>query len=322
MNGEPRGARFWLRLGGTLLMLVLLIVLLLQQDWQELLAAFRRISLGRLALATLLMFVSRTAVGLRWHVLLRTANAPVHANESVRITYAGLFSSNFLPTTIGGDVVRLFGAVQMRIDPATATASLVMDRLVGMAGMALFLPIAFARLAEIGLPALLQQPSSMLWGFSFAAIPAAGMLRSGWEKIVKFVRRTLADMATWLKQPGSLLRSLLFTLIHQAALYTTIWLLLDGMGEPVGWWQIGGIWSFVYFVTLLPVSINGYGLQEVSTTLLYANMGGISSEASITLALLVRAITVLVSLPGALFAPAIIAASRKNPLPEAAKEQA
>jgi len=322
MNREPRGARFWLRVGGTLLMLALLVILLLQQDWQELLAAFRRISPLRLVLATLLMFVSRTAVGLRWHVLLRSAKAPVNVNQSVRITYAGLFASNFLPTTIGGDVVRLFGAVQMRIDAATATASLVIDRLGGMAGMALFLPIAFVRLSQIGLPALLKKPSVLLWGFSLAAIPAAGWLRSTWEKVIGFARRTLADMATWLGQPGSLLRSLVFTLVHQAALYTTIWLLLDGMGEPLDWLQIGGVWSFVYFVTLLPISINGYGLQEVSTTLLYANMGGISMEASITLALLVRAITVLVSLPGALFAPGIIAASRKQPLPETTKEQA
>jgi hypothetical protein len=246
----------------------------------------------------------------------------VTAAQSLRVTYAGLFSSNFLPTTIGGDVVRLFGAVQMRIDAATATASLVVDRLVGMAGMALFLPIAFARLAQIGLPALLEQPASSLWNFTFAAVPLAGLLRSLWLKVLGFARRTVSGMAVWLKQPASLLGSLGFTLVHQAALYTTIWLLLDGMGEPVGWLQIGGIWSFVYFVTLLPISINGYGLQELSATLLYARMGGISTEASITLALLVRTLTILVSLPGALATPAILAQSRAAANPPPGEEPA
>lgn len=322
MNAQPRGARFWLRLSGTLLMLALLVVLLIQQDWQELLAALQRISPGRLVIALLLMFVSRTAVALRWHVLLGSGRNPVKVEQSLRVTYAGLFSSNFLPTTIGGDVVRLFGAVQMRIDAATATASLVMDRLVGMAGMALFLPIAFVRLVQIGLPTLLQQPGSSLWNFTFAAVPLAGMLRTAWQKVLGFMRRTMADMTVWIHQPKSLLLSLAFTLIHQAALYTTIWLLLDGMGEPVGWLQIGGIWSFVYFVTLLPVSINGYGLQELSATLLYARMGGISTEASITLALLVRTLTILVSLPGALFAPGILSSSRSPAAQNPSEDQA
>ncbi len=76
--------------------------------------------------------------------------------QSLRITFAGLFASNFLPTTIGGDVVRLAGAIQYRLDAATSTASLVVDRLVGMAGMAMMVPFS--------LPSLLSYRDASLQG--------------------------------------------------------------------------------------------------------------------------------------------------------------
>jgi len=65
--------------------------------------------------------------------------------ETLRLTFAGLFANNFLPSTVGGDVVRLAGAMQARYDSAISAASLVIDRLVGMAGMTLFLPLICSR---------------------------------------------------------------------------------------------------------------------------------------------------------------------------------
>ncbi len=72
--------------------------------------------------------------------------AKISFRQSLRITFAGLFASNFLPTTIGGDVVRLAGAIQYELDAATSTASLVVDRLVGMAGMAMMVPFSLPSL--------------------------------------------------------------------------------------------------------------------------------------------------------------------------------
>jgi glycosyltransferase 2 family protein len=225
--------------------------------------------------------------------------------DSLRITYAGLFASNFLPTTIGGDVVRMAACLQLRFDAAVSAASLVVDRLVGMAGMGLVVPWGLARLAEVGLPAF-SAPESAL-------PPLAGLAWAGrlGAKAMEFVRRILANFQLWAKRPRALVLGLFFTLIHQICLYISIRLMLDGVGEPISWLRIGGIWSLVYFITLLPVSINGYGVQEISTTLLYAHLGGISTEAAAAVALLQRVVQMAASLPGAFFAPGIMAASRK-----------
>jgi uncharacterized membrane protein YbhN (UPF0104 family) len=96
---------------------------------------------------------------------------------------------------------------------------------------------------------------------------------------------------------------------------------LVGMGEDVPFWLIVGLYSLVYFVTLLPVSVNGYGVQEVSMTFLLTSLGGVSMNGSLTSALLFRTLMMAASLPGALFVPAMLAYSRETP-PETGKGDA
>jgi glycosyltransferase 2 family protein len=148
----------------------------------------------------------------------------------------------------------------------------------------------------------------------------AGWVGAVWKKLIDFTRKTLSNFGLWTRHPGALGLSFLFTCLHMLCLFTSIWMLLDGMGQSISWIQVAGIWSLVYFITLMPVSVNGYGLQEISTTLLYVRLGGLSTEASVTIALLVRTLQMVTSLPGAFFVGGILAARQeKKPdvLPEA-----
>ncbi|NTV35508.1 MAG: flippase-like domain-containing protein [Anaerolineaceae bacterium] len=307
---EKKDKQFWLRLAGTLVTMGLLAWLLWQQGWGQITDAFQRIAWWRFAVALVFTLLSRVAVTLRWHILMRASERPVRFTQSLRLTFAGLFASNFLPTTVGGDVVRLAGAIQLGFDSAVTTASLVVDRLIGMAGMALALPWGFARMFSIGLPALLKPEST--GSNSLVAITLPPVIIRLLEKSKVFIRRMFANISLWVRKPASLVLSLLFTLLHQLCLFLSIWFLLDGMGEPIPFMWVAGVWALVYFITLLPVSINGYGLQEISTTLLYTRLGGISPEASVTVALLVRTLQMLASLPGAFFVPGIVAARKRD----------
>ncbi len=89
--------------------------------------------------------------------------------------------------------------------------------------------------------------------------------------------------------------------------FSTVWLLLRGMGEDIPFWLVMGLWSATYFVTLLPISINGLGVQELAMTYFYVSIGGISASSGLTLALMMRVLQMIASLPGAFFIPNIIA---------------
>jgi uncharacterized membrane protein YbhN (UPF0104 family) len=301
-----------LRAAGTLLALVLLVFLLSQQGWGEILAAVRRIPAWRLLLAFGLMLGSRFAVSARWHVLLRSAEMPVSFGQSIRITFAGLFASNFLPTTIGGDVVRLGGAVQLKFDAAVSAASLIADRLVGMAGMAMVIPF--------GLPRFLQQAgtgrsllnSGLVLCAGLTSLPGHRWFNKAWERGGRILQKIPGALSLWLKRPRALLAALFFSWIHMICLFLVITQLFSGMDQHISFWLTGGLYAIVYFITLLPISINGYGLQEVSMTFIFTNLAGAAMGTGLAAALLFRTLMMIASLPGAAFVPGMLSSRQEQ----------
>lgn len=91
-------------------------------------------------------------------------------------------------------------------------------------------------------------------------------------------------------------------------LFGSIYLFLDNLGSHISFWMIAGLWSLTYFITQIPISINGYGLQELSFTFLFSHVAGVSPAVSLTVSVLIRAYLIIASLPGALFLPSALAA--------------
>ena len=277
-----------LRGTGTVLAIVLLVVLLYQSGWEDVSTALKRISFWNLVLAFGCIVLSRLCITARWYVLLRSGGVKIPFKDAASLVFTGLFANNFLPTTIGGDVVRLAGAMQMGYDRAVCLASIAADRVVNMVGMSLASPLG-------------------LWQL-FAAGPLQSLALAGlWQKGRDFLLKTLQALTLWLKKPASLLAALGFALLHMLCSFGANYLLLHGMGEGLALWKVIGLFSLAYFVTLLPVSINGYGWSELTITVLLSQIGGVSVPASAAVAVLHRLLMILVSLPGAFFLPGVLA---------------
>jgi glycosyltransferase 2 family protein len=279
------------RMLGSLLALALLIILIEEEGDGELFSALRRVSLWYFLLGFGALFISRLFAVTRWHVLLRSASVDIPFLRSMMLTFTGNFSSNFLPTTIGGDVARLAGAMQLGYDRAVCLASLVVDRLIGMAGMGLALPL--------GLVPVFSIPGGAVQSIALSTL---------YERTKQFIRRTFESFSIWLKKPLALTGSLFATLGNQAFIYLAIYFLLMGIDHHVPYWLVAGLYTLTYFVTLIPISINGLGVQELSMTFLLTQFGGLTPSESATIALLTRLLFILASLPGAFFLPSILAA--------------
>lgn len=280
---------------GSILALVLLIVLIEEEGDGELFSALRRVSLWYFLAGLAALFISRLFAVIRWHILLRSAGVNLSFFRSMMLTFTGNFSSNFLPTTIGGDVARLAGAMQLGYDRAICLASLVTDRLIGMAGMALALPLGLIPVLSAG-----------------SGVAQSAAVTGLFQKVADFSRRMFDSFSIWLKKPLALMTSMLSTLGNQAFIYLAIYLLLVGIDHHVPYWLVAGLYTLTYFVTLVPISINGLGVQELSMAFLLSSFGGLTSSESATIALLTRLLFILASLPGAFFLPSILAAMNEN----------
>jgi len=296
MHWLANNRRLLLRILGTLLATGLLFLLMREEGWDEIVRALRQISWERMSWAIGLVLVSRLFVATRWYVLLRAGDVRISVADAAALTFTGLFANNFLPTTIGGDVVRLAGAMRLGYDRAVCLASIAADRLIGMLGMVLTLPLGL-------IPALHSVGQGAAQSFALAALVSRSL---------GFVRRTLQTFSMWFSKPFALLAALGCTWGHMLCTFLTIYILIEALGNHVSFWLIAGLWSLAYFVTLVPISINGYGVQELSLTFLFSTVAGLTTATSLTIAVLVRALYVAVSLIGAFYMPGILAAVDKG----------
>ena len=289
-----------IRVLGSILALALLIVLLEEEGDGKLFSALRRVSIGYFLAAIVTLSISRLFAAARWHILLKSAGVEIPFLRSIMLTFTGNFSSNFLPTTIGGDVARLAGAMQLGYDRAVCVASLVADRLIGLAGMSLALPLGLIPVLSLG-----------------NGVSQSVALSALFQKGVDFAKRTFESFSIWLKKPLALSGSMLATFGNMVFIYLAVYLLLLGIDHHVSYWLVAGLYTLTYFVTLVPISINGLGVQELSMTFLLTQLGGLSPSESATVALLTRLLFIITSLPGAFFLPSILAAmNEKKSQPE------
>jgi len=170
-------------------------------------------------------------------------------------------------------------------------AFIAADRVIGMFGMFMVAPLGLIYSWNV-------LPANPL-GLSFFAFL---------QKPLAFIKRTFLTFSIWLKKPGSLFLSLAFSWIHMICLFGSIYVFLNDLGSHVSFWMIAGLWSLTYFITQIPISINGYGLQELSFTFLFSHVAGVTPAISLTVSVLIRAYLVIASLPGALFLPSALAA--------------
>jgi hypothetical protein len=123
--------------------------------------------------------------------------------------------------------------------------------------------------------------------------------------IIQWTRRFAEALQLWWQQPLSLFLALSASMIGVFSHLVGIWILAGGLGMDVSLVDVAGVAALTYFLTIVPVSINGYGIRELAIVGLYTQAGSTPEQAS-ALALITRAYFLLVSLPGAVWAGKVI----------------
>ncbi len=226
-------------MAGTIVSIAIMVYLLSKVGWREAWETVSQLAWWRIGVILVLVFVSRFATYFRWQALLSVQDEKVSAVEVLKLTFAGLFASNFMPTTIGGDVFRLAGAIRLGgIDSALATASLIADRIVGMTGMTLVLPLAIPNFVAY-IKENQTAPETIRYIPLLMSVNLNGeesdkqkipFFKRLIQKLKNGLKKLRESFAYWLKNPKSLIKALGFTLIHQLAIYLIITVLINGMG--------------------------------------------------------------------------------------------
>lgn len=288
LTSTARGGWVWrLRILGTIGSLALLGWLIAQQDWDALIGYARGLPALSLALGLGLIAVGQLCNVGRWLVLLRGQQIGMSYFQAARLAFAGLFASNFLPSTIGGDVVRILGASRASHSRLPGAASVVMDRAVSVFGMLFLLPFSAPLIG-----------SFFAGGRAFAGPSVASILPGTWLRQTR--DRVRATLAPWARHPATLALALAVSWAGVTCYLLAVWAVARGLAIDVNLAQVAGATGLTYLMTLVPISINGFGVREAGILALYVQMGATAEQAS-ALALITRGLMMLVSLPGAVW---------------------
>ncbi len=284
-----------LRWGGTLITSALFIWLLWNQDWPTMWLTLRHMQFWIFPLAFGLYFLGVLFNALRWYMLLRAQQINVSFAEILKIVLVGNFASNFLPSTIGGDSVRILSAARFA-GWGLSVASVVVDRVLNMIVMLTLMPISLGVVKAAGMLKVMQSAGKL--AISGAALPA--LIEKIRRLAFHWLRQIYDAVMVWRNRPGTVLWAFTFSWAARMVVYYGVWVLGQELHIQASYMQVVAIGTITYVVSLLPISVNGLGLREVTMSAMYIQLGASIEQAS-TLVMLTRFILMIETLPGALW---------------------
>lgn len=262
-------------------------------DWQEIRQAGGHMRFGFWVAALALYLGIQMISGLRWRLLAKPLGYEGSVWQFTGFYFIGMFFNLFLPTSVGGDVVRawyLGGGSEL-----SAFLSVLVDRLSGLVVL-LGLACVAVSLCPIALPGWIV---ASVWCAAGAA-SASGLLApllirksSRFEK----ARRMAESSRVYLNRPRLLLGTTALSFFIQAGNVMLVWLVGQAVRAPV---PASYYWIMVPMVTLLtmlPISMNGMGIRE-GGTILFLTPLGVSHATALSLAVLWFAVFTVASLVG------------------------
>jgi hypothetical protein len=295
--------RFWIQILGSLVSGGIFVWLLAGQDWSLALNNLRNLPLW-LVLASLgFFFIGLLANAWRWQVLLHARGIRVAFGTLVKVVVSGAYASNFLPSTIGGDSFRIVSGKGFSENSAAVVSSVVVDRLIGFLSWVLFLPLPAI---VFDLPMLIGR--SLTESSGVAAVFGTfgkGFLSRLNQFRIDGISLASGEFDEWRRHPGPIFWAMIISWISLLAVFVGVWSLARGIGIDVHFHEVIAVSSIAYLLTLLPISVNGYGIREITVTTLYVQLGSTLEQAA-SLALLTRILSLIRTLPGLYWLPKVL----------------
>ena len=277
---------------------VILLVVLLRFnkiDLHELIQDIRGADKPLLVLAFFIFFSSYVLCLFRWAMLLGALKIHLPFKRVIISFGGGIFFNLFLPSTIGGDLMRSIDLAAHTQRPKQVIATVFLDRLSGYTGLVIMAlsalvlgwgsirdkSVVFSILAIAGILVFIL--FVLFNRFLYSKIswllerPDAGRLRESLKDLHQ-------EIHYFRDHKKVILQNVLLSILIQAGGPLTFFVIALSLGL-----KIELIYFFIFLpiigaITLLPISIGGLGLREATTTIFFAKVG-VDSHAAIAMSL-------------------------------------
>lgn len=261
-----------------------------------------------LVVALALTFVGVVLAAVRWQRVLAAVGLTARVPTLLGHYLTSSFLGNFLPSTIGGDVLRVSRLAAANGQTPGTAASVLLERLTGW----LVLPVLalFALFVNPGLRRVAPVPSRIAFGVSLVALATLVVLltlaasshlgrllgqREGWRRFTGSLRLGLERAR---RHPALAFEILTVGFAYQLAVVLAAFVAAKALGLDVGWTAILAFFPVVAMIQVLPVTVSGLGTREAALVFFLHPLGVARADA-FALGLLIYLLNLAVSLLGA-----------------------
>jgi uncharacterized membrane protein YbhN (UPF0104 family) len=313
-SAEPHAARRSVLVAVKIaISLILLTFLFSRIDAGRLWHTARQASLAWLAAALGIYVVNVLASVWRWHLLLNAQDVPVPAQTLFGSYLVALFFNNFLPSNIGGDVIRIRDTARAAGSKTLATTVVLADRVIGLIGLVLVAALGATMVA--GIAGHVPSPiwPSWLWaGFVLAMVASAPavlapagvgrllqpltVLHPEW--IGDRIDSLTAALVRFRDRPSAIASCFCGAVFVQATVVVFYIAVAHALQVPIAPWDLAVIVPLSFVVQMLPVSVNGFGVREATFSFYFTRVG-LSMESALVVSLVATGLIMLFSVIGA-----------------------
>ncbi|UCE92966.1 MAG: flippase-like domain-containing protein [Flavobacteriaceae bacterium] len=262
-------------------------------------------------------------IAFRWWIFLYAQKISVPIFLSVKLTFLGTFFNNFMPSSVGGDLVRAWYISRHTDKKLQAALGVLADRMMGLmatAILALSSYLIFMRGQE-GLFQVDEQKSGIgdllskfqvspyyvfLWGVILVGIlfVLSGFfdLKMVLGKLSGFIKHSFEQarevVLVYVHHPLVLIFGLSLTIFLQSLVILSLWLIGSNLGISAQLRYYFVFFPMVWVISAIPISIGGLGILEGGVVLLFVQFTHADPDVVLAMALCQRLTWILASIPG------------------------
>jgi uncharacterized membrane protein YbhN (UPF0104 family) len=249
----------------------------------------------------------------RWKLLLNAQDVKLKNRTLLGSYLVATFFNNFLPSNVGGDVIRIRDSAAAAQSKTLATTIVLVDRALGL--MALVLISAVGATAAASLYGSGASPiwPSWLWAFFIAGAAITAPVVYAPEGFGRLLQPLTAVHPEWVgtriekltgalsrfrERPSALAGCFTGAVCVQGMMVMFYLAVVHALQIPVTASELAVIVPISLVVQMLPVSVNGLGLREATFSFYFARLGQ-PIESAVLLSLMGAAVQMVFSLSGA-----------------------
>lgn len=269
-------------------------------EFEKVIGIIKQASIGYLLLAVLFQLLSTMLAGFRWYLVMHLIDFSQSVWFYIKSYFKGSFFNQGLPTSIGGDAIRVLDVASTGQRKRDSFIGVFIDRILGLTGL-LLLNLIANNLA----PDLL--PKGMFWlinsivllglcGFTLLVFLHKIQFLGQW-RITAYVLRISRNLQHVLKSFKSISLQMVIGIVIHLLSMINIFFVGQSVGLDYNLLTFSVIVPPVILLTLIPVSLAGWGVREGAMIGLFTLIGADKSIV-LSMSILYGIILIVASLPG------------------------